>query len=78
MTKELEKDFDYCEDNEELDEEITDEEIQKESESLEEQLVEENITTKHKLDYTLQSPQERNELVTKVIEETPPEQLTPR
>lgn len=78
MTKELEKDFDYCEDNEELDEEITDEEIQKESESLEEQLVEENITTKHKLDYTLQSPQERNELVTKIIEETPPEQLTPR
>jgi hypothetical protein len=31
-----------------------------------------------KLDYTLKTPQERNELVKKIIDETPPEQLTNR
>jgi hypothetical protein len=37
--------------------------------------VEENKST-YKLDYTLQTPEERNELVKKIIDETPPEQLT--
>ena len=31
-----------------------------------------------KLDYTLQSPQERNELVNKIISTTPQEKLTPK
>ena len=29
-----------------------------------------------KLDYSLETPEERNELVKKIIDETPPEQLT--
>lgn len=32
----------------------------------------------HKLDYSLETPEERNEYVKKIIEETPPEQLTPK
>ena len=31
-----------------------------------------------KLDYTIQSPQERNELVKKIIAQTPEEKLTPK
>jgi hypothetical protein len=37
---------------------------------------EESTKPTHKLDYTLQTPEERNELVKKIIDETPPEQLT--
>ena len=46
--------------------------------ALEEQLIEENIVPTTKLDYKLESPQERNELVKKIIDETPPEKLTQR
>ena len=46
--------------------------------ALEEQLIEENIVPATKLDYKLESPQERNELVKKIIDETPPERLTQR
>lgn len=52
------------------------EDYQDESENIEEQLLEENIKPTRKLDYSLQTPQERNELVKKIIDETPPEQLT--
>lgn len=52
------------------------EDYQNESENIEEQLLEENIKPTRKLDYSLQTPQERNELVKKIIDETPPEQLT--
>ena len=47
-------------------------------EALEEKITIEEIKTSRKLDYTLQTPQERNEFVKKIIDETPPEQLTPR
>lgn len=56
--------------------EIDTEDYQDENENIEEQLIEENIKPTRKLDYSLQSPQERNELVKKIIDETPPEQLT--
>lgn len=56
--------------------EVDTEDYQDENENIEEQLIEENIKPAHKLDYSLQSPQERNELVKKIIDETPPEQLT--
>lgn len=52
------------------------EDYQDESENIEEQLLEENIKPTRKLDYSLETPQERNELVKKIIDETPPEQLT--
>lgn len=52
------------------------EDYQDENENIEEQLIEENIKPARKLDYSLQTPQERNELVKKIIDETPPEQLT--
>ena len=46
--------------------------------ALEEQLIEEDIVPITKLDYKLESPYERNELVKKIIKETPPEKLTQR
>ena len=46
--------------------------------ALEEKLIEENIVPITKLDYKLETPQERNELVKKIIDETPPEKLTQR
>ena len=52
------------------------EDYQDENENIEEQLIEENIKPTRKLDYSLQTPQERNELVKKIIAETPPEKLT--
>jgi hypothetical protein len=45
-------------------------------ESVEEKIETENIKPTRKLDYSLKTPQERNELVKKIISETPPEQLT--
>ena len=60
------------------DEELDDNVIQKENEKLEEQIIEENIKPSRKLDYSLQTPEERNELVKKIINETPPQQLTNR
>lgn len=56
--------------------EVDIENYQDENENIEEQLIEENIKPTRKLDYSLQTPQERNELVKKIIDETPPEQLT--
>ena len=56
--------------------EVDTEDYQNENENIEEQLIEENIKPTRKLNYSLQTPQERNELVKKIIDETPPEQLT--
>lgn len=48
------------------------------ADAIEEKLIEEDVKPSRKLDYTLQTPEERNELVKKIIDETPPEQLTNR
>ena len=48
------------------------------AENIEQKIAEENIEPAIKLDYSLQSPQERNELVKKIIDKTPPEKLTNR
>lgn len=58
------------------DEELDDNVIEKENEKIEEQIIEEDIKPTRKLDYSLKTPEERNELVKKIIDETPPEQLT--
>ena len=47
-------------------------------EIIEDKIAKEDIKPARKLDYSLESPQERNELVKKIIDETPPEQLTNR
>ena len=62
----------YCED---LDETEQEEDI---SESIESKIAEEDIKTVHKLDYTLESSEERKKLVEQIVNETPPEQLTNR
>ena len=62
----------YCED---LDETEQEEDI---SESIESKIAEEDIKTVHKLDYTLESSEERKKLVKQIVNETPPEQLTNR
>ena len=61
-------------DNEEFDDSLA--EI--DNDNIEQAIVEENIKPVRKLDYTLETPQERNELVKQIIAETPPEQLTNR
>ena len=66
-----EKEKKYCDLEE--DELETEEEI---SESIEEKIHTENVKTSRKLDYTLESPKERIALVDKIVNETPPEQLT--
>lgn len=48
------------------------------NENIEDKLAEEDISTVVKLDYTLTSPTERNELVKKIVAQTPPEKLTNR
>ena len=58
------------------DEVLDDDVIQEENEKIEEQIIKENIKPSRKLDYSLETPEERNELVKKIISETPPEQLT--
>ena len=60
-----------------LDEDL-DEDAEDLSESIEEKIVQEDIKPTRHLDYSLESPAERNELVKKIIDETPPEQLTSR
>ena len=55
--------------------EDTDQSLQ---ESIEDKIAEEGIKPVVRLDYTLQTPQERNELVKKIIDNTPPEKLTNR
>ena len=62
--------FEDDEEREETAEELAD--------AIEEKLIEEDVKPSRKLDYTLQTPEERNELVKKIIDETPPEQLTNR
>ena len=59
----------------ELDEEYEGDSIQ-DNESIEDKIYEENIEEHLKLDYKLESPVERTELVRKIIEQTPPAQLT--
>ena len=66
-----EKEKKYCDLEE--DELETEEEI---SESIEEKIHTENVKTSRKLDYTLESPKERIALVDRIVNETPPEQLT--
>lgn len=66
-----EKEKKYCDLEE--DELETEEEI---SESIEEKIHTENVKTSRKLDYTLESPEERIALVDRIVNETPPEQLT--
>ena len=58
------------------DTELTEEEKVNDDDETEQ--AEEELDTHIKLDYTLQTPEERNELVTKIVNSTPPEQLTPR
>lgn len=58
-----------------LEEEDADQNLE---EIIEDKIAEEDIKPARKLDYSLESPQERNELVKKIIDETPPEQLTNR
>ena len=48
------------------------------AEIIEEKIITEDIKPTRRLDYSLETPQERNELVKKIIDETPPEQLTSR
>ena len=74
MIDKEDRDFDL-EENDYEDLEDTDQSIE---DSIEEQIAEEGIKPVLKLDYTLQSPQERNELVKKIIANTPPEKLTHR
>ena len=45
-------------------------------ESVEDKIQEEDIKPTRKLDFSLETPEERNELVKNIIDETPPEQLT--
>lgn len=52
--------------------------ILEEEKTTEKQIEEENIQTTIKLDYSLETPEERNKLVKKIIDNTPSEQLTPR
>lgn len=68
MTEKEKKYCDLEEDGLETEEEI--------SESIEEKIHTENVKTSRKLDYTLESPEERIALVDKIVNETPPEQLT--
>ena len=48
------------------------------AEIIEEKIITEDIKTVHKLDYTLESSEERKKLVKQIVNETPPEQLTNR
>lgn len=62
-----------------LEDEAFEENILKEEKKItEKQIEEENIQTTIKLDYSLETPEERNELVKKIIDNTPSEQLTPK
>lgn len=52
--------------------------LEEEKKIIEKQIEEENMQTTIKLDYSLETPEERNELVKKIIDKTPSEQLTPK
>lgn len=62
------------------DEEIEENEEEQDNlqETLEDKIIEGDIKTSRKLDYSIESPQERVKFVEKIIAETPPEQLTNR
>jgi hypothetical protein len=68
-----EKEKEYC-DLEEEDLE-TEAEI---AEAIEDKIMAGDVKESRKLDYTLESPEERIALVDKIVNETPPEQLTNR
>ncbi len=68
MTEIEDKSILYGEDEDNLDVDL--------DESVEDKIQEEDIKPTRKLDYSLETPEERNELVKKIIDETPPEQLT--
>lgn len=71
MTKEINE---YCGN-------VDEEEIEQDDnleEQIEEKIAAASIETARKLDYTLESPEERKQLVELIINETPPEQLTNR
>lgn len=61
-----------------IEDEAFEENILEEEKTTEKQIKEENIQTTIKLDYSLETPEERNELIKKIINNTPSEQLTPR
>jgi len=60
------------------DDENEDNAAQIDQESIENKIAEEDIEEVIKLDYSLETPSERNELVKKIIDKTPPEKLTNR
>lgn len=70
MADDYNKDCELEDDPVESDEEL--------AESIEEKISMEEIDTVIRLDYKLETPAERNELVKKIVNETPPEKLTPR
>ena len=61
-----------------IEDKASDKNILEEEKTTKKQIKEENIQTTIKLDYSLETPEERNELVKKIINNTPSEQLTPR
>lgn len=61
-----------------IEDEAFKENILEEEKTTEKQIKEENIQTTIKLNYSLETPEERNELVKKIINNTPSEQLTPK
>ena len=60
------------------DDENEDNAAQIDQESIANKIAEEDIEEVIKLDYSLETPSERNELVKKIIDKTPPEKLTNR
>lgn len=77
MQQEKDTLFDSLE--EELDDnDLSEDELIDSDEKIEESLEVENVKQTLKLDYTLQTSAERNELVKKIIDLTPPESLTPK
>ena len=70
MSDDYNKDCELEDDPVESDEEL--------AESIEEKISMEEIDTVIRLDYKLETPAERNELVKKIVNEAPPEKLTPR
>jgi hypothetical protein len=68
-----EKEKEYCD--------IEEEDLETEAEiaeAIEDKIIEEDVKESRKLDYTLETPEERIALVDKIVNETPPEQLTNR
>lgn len=49
-----------------------------EQQKQEDLVLSESVQSMTRMDYSIESPEERNELVKKIIDETPPEKLTPK